>query len=108
MRFHPFVSPRWPASEHTAAAYFHAHRASPLLKPSVAGATELPATRARLGGSIHVPSIPPPSPACTAPTPWQSPGRWWPSVWRDPNQVTTPIGHRFSVDQTSTVLDRKS
>src|SRR4029434_1866444 len=54
---------------------------------------------------IHDPSIPPPSPACTAAPPWQSPGRWWPSVWRDPNQVTTPIGHRFSVDQTITVLD---
>src|SRR4029453_6388567 len=36
----------------------------------------------------------------------------WPSLCHasaqpgaDPNQVTTPIGHRFSVDQTITVLD---
>src|SRR4029453_5112040 len=40
-----------------------------------------------------------------ATTPWQSPCRWSEPAPPDPNQVTTPIGHRFSPDQTITVLD---
>jgi hypothetical protein len=31
--------------------------------------------------------------------------RWWVQVSVDPNQITTPIGHRFSPEQTITVLD---
>ena len=31
--------------------------------------------------------------------------RWWVQVLVDPNQITTPIGHRFSSDPTITVLD---
>lgn len=30
---------------------------------------------------------------------------WWVQEPTDPNQITTPIGHRFSLDQTITVLD---
>jgi hypothetical protein len=31
--------------------------------------------------------------------------RWWVQVSVDPNQITTPVGPRFSSDQTITVLD---
>jgi hypothetical protein len=47
----------------------------------------------------------PPSRVSAAATAWRSPCRGSGQVHPDPNQVTTPIGHRFSVDQTITVLD---
>src|SRR5215510_16096664 len=50
-------------------------------------------------------SGPPPSPAYTAATTEPSPCRWWLRESAYPNQVTTPIGHRFSPEQTITVLD---
>ncbi len=31
--------------------------------------------------------------------------RWWLRGAANPNQITTPVGHRFSSDQTITVLD---
>jgi len=36
---------------------------------------------------------------------WLSPCRWWAREPANPNQITTPVGHRFSSDQTITVLD---
>src|SRR5215831_13643941 len=76
-RFHPLVSPRWPASEHTAAVSFHDHQAVPLLRPSAAGATVVPETVTLLSASRPDPSIRLPSPGYTAATPWRSPGHWW-------------------------------
>src|SRR5262249_34052756 len=46
-----------------------------------------------------------PSQAYTAATAWPSHAPWLPQAQPDPNQVTTPIGTRFSADQTITVLD---
>ena len=65
-----------------------------------------PKQEAPRAASRRDPSTPPPSPACRASTALAEP---LPLVGAravgDPNQVTTPIGHRFSVDQTITVLD---
>ena len=36
---------------------------------------------------------------------WPSLYRWWEPVGADPNQITTPVGPRFSSDPTITVLD---
>jgi hypothetical protein len=60
---------------------------------------------ALLAASTHGRSSRPPSLAYTAATPSPSPCHWLPREPADPNQVTTPIGHRFSLDQTITVLD---
>src|SRR2546423_3765569 len=61
------------------------------------GAPRAASTRAR--------SVRPPSRACRAATFWPSPSHWSVPAGANPNQITTPIGHRFSSDQTITVLD---
>ena len=53
----------------------------------------------------HDRSSPPPSLACTAAIAGPSPCREALRQRANPNQITTPIGHRFSSDQTITVLD---
>src|SRR5215470_16961737 len=77
-RFQPLVSPRWPASEHTAAVSCQDHPGVLLLRPSAAGATAVPETSTLLSASRRGQSIPPPSPAYTAATPWPSRYHWWP------------------------------
>src|SRR5262249_20903632 len=62
-------------------------------------------TGAPRAASRHGRSAPPPWPASAAATAWRSHCRWSVAAPPDPNQVTTPIGTRFSVDQTITVLD---
>src|SRR4029453_16070623 len=51
------------------------------------------------------PSVPRPWRASAAASAWPSPCRASAQAERNPNQITTPIGHRFSSDQTITVLD---
>ncbi len=53
----------------------------------------------------HDRSSPPPSLACTAAISGPSPCREALRQRANPNQITTPVGHRFSSDQTITVLD---
>ena len=77
----------------------------PVLRLSVAAATAARDKGAPLSATTRGLSIPPPSPVYTAATPWRSPCRCWVQEPPDPNQVTTPIGTRFSADQTITVLD---
>ncbi len=60
---------------------------------------------APLSATTRDPSIPPPSLASRAATAWLSRCRWWVRESANPNQITTPVGHRFSSDQTITVLD---
>ena len=55
--------------------------------------------------STRARSIRPPWLGSAAASVWLCRCRWWVEASADPNQVTTPIGHRFSVDQTITVLD---
>src|SRR5215472_4920371 len=95
-RFQPLVSPRWPASEHTAAIACQDHPAVPLLRPSAAGATAGPETAPLLSGSRRGQSIPLPAPAYTAATSWPSLYRWGAPTAANLNHVTTPIGHRLS------------
>ena len=105
MGFQALFTLSWPASERTSDAYCHDHQAAPFLRPSAAGATAAPETSTLLSTSKCDQSIPPPSPGSAAATTWPSHCHWWELVRLDPNQVTTPIGHRFSPDQTITVLD---
>jgi hypothetical protein len=51
------------------------------------------------------PSVPQPSRASAAASVWLSRCPWSVRVGANPNQITTPIGHRFSPDQTITVRD---
>src|SRR6266446_48373 len=76
-----------------------------LLTPPLSVATAARGTGAPPGGSRHGRSAPPPWPAYTAATTWPSRSRLWARAVADPNQITTPVGHRFSSDQTITVLD---
>src|SRR5262249_15954072 len=57
-RFQPPVSPRWPASEHSAAVAFQDHPAVPFLRPSAAGATAGPETRIGKSNGILAPVSP--------------------------------------------------
>src|SRR5438094_2971197 len=100
MGFQPLIPFPWPASERTSAASFHDHPAAPFLRPSAAGATAAPETAAPLSTSTRGRSIPPPSPAYTVATASPSPFRGSPQEPLHPNQITTPVGHRFSSDQT--------
>jgi hypothetical protein len=77
----------------------------PIFRRSVAVATAAPDTGGLLAATTRGQSTRPPSRAYAAPIAWPSPSRWLEPAGADPNQVTTPIGHRFSVDQTITVLD---
>jgi hypothetical protein len=97
--------PPWPVSAHTSAVQPHVRHRVPLLRPSAVGATAARDTRAPLASSTRDRSIPPPSRACTVATSWLSHSRELQRAQPDPNQVTTPIGTRFSADQTITVLD---
>jgi hypothetical protein len=58
-----------------------------------------------LSGSRHDQLTRRPSLAYRGAIALRSPCRWWAGAGGDPNQVTTPIGHRFSLDETITVLD---
>src|SRR5256886_11715565 len=62
-------------------------------------------TAAPRAASRHAWSAPPPWPAYRAAIAWLSRCRWWARAAANPDQITTPIGHRFSPDQTITVLD---
>ena len=53
----------------------------------------------------HDLSAPPPWLACRVATVWMSLHRAWVQAVVNPNQITTPVGHRFSPEQTITVLD---
>jgi len=68
-------------------------------------ATAAPERAGFLSATTRGQSLRLPSPACMVAIAWPSPSRWSVPAGADPNQVTTPIGHRFSVDQTITVLD---
>jgi hypothetical protein len=76
-----------------------------LLTDSQAGATAGHGTAGLLASSRHDRSTQRPWRASAAASAWPSPSRASAQAGADPNQVTTPIGHRFSVDQTITVLD---
>jgi hypothetical protein len=99
------IQPCWPASEHTSTAQRHDHQRPPWFRPRVAGATAEPGRATPLAATTHGQSSQPPSPAYTAVPAWLSHCRWSPQEPANPNQVTTPIGHRSSADQTVTVLD---
>src|SRR5215813_3167699 len=73
--------------------------------PPLAVATAARDTTAPRAASRRDRSAPPPSPVYTAATSSPSLCRWWAPAAANPNQITTPIGHRFSSDQTITVLD---
>src|SRR5437879_3800229 len=75
-RFPDLIRSAWPASAHTSALQRHDHPLVPLLRPSTAVATAVHGTSTLRAGSSHDRSVQPPSPACTAATPWPSPGRW--------------------------------
>ena len=62
--------------------------------------TTAPHAASRRGRSTR-----PPSPGSAAAMAWPSPSRWSGPAGANPNQITTPVGHRFSSDQTITVLD---
>ena len=81
-------------------SYYHSWLTDPL-----AVATAARGTAAPRAGSRRDRSGPRPSLACKAATAWRSRSRWSVTVGVNPNRVTTPIGHRFSPDQTITVLD---
>ena len=104
-RCQSFFQASWLTAERTATAYFHAHTAAPCLRPPGAVATVARDRAALLSASTHGRSILPPSLAYTVATAWLSCSRWSARELANPNQVTTPIGHRFSPDQTITVLD---
>src|SRR5262249_10632721 len=76
-----------------------------LLTPPLAAAMAARGTGALRAASTRDPSVRPPSRACRAATSWRSPCPWSGQAAPNPNQITTPIGHRFSSDQTITVLD---
>jgi len=76
-----------------------------VLTPPLAVATAAPDTARPLSGSRHDRSTRRPSLAYRGAIASRSPCPWWAGAGGDPNQVTTPIGHRFSPDQTITVLD---
>src|SRR5262245_1581297 len=105
MCFQAPVHPSWAASAHTSAALLLDHQPAPGFRPSASVAMAALCTATPLLMSRRDRSGPPPSPAYTAATTEPSPCRWWLRESADPNQVTTPIRHRFSVDQTITVLD---
>src|SRR5215831_9943602 len=65
----PLVSPRWPASEPTAALACQAHQVGPWLRPSATGATAVPDTAPLRAASRRGLSIPLPAPACPAAPP---------------------------------------
>src|SRR6266446_3965932 len=75
------------------------------LIPRLAAATVARGRAAPRAASRRDRSGPQPSLACTAAIAWLSPCRGSARAAVNPNQVTTPIGHRFSSDQTITVLD---
>src|SRR5262249_43553093 len=83
-----------------AAAHHHC-----LLTPPLAAAMAARGTGALRAASTRDPSVRPPSRACRAATSWRSPCPWSGQAAANPNQITTPIGHRFSPEQTITVLD---
>src|SRR5207244_10717320 len=64
-----------------------------------------PEKAARLSSSIRDRSLQLSSSVYRAATAWLSPSHWWARGSTNPNQITTPVGHRFSSDQTITVLD---
>jgi hypothetical protein len=68
-------------------------------------ATAARETAAPRAGSTHDRSIPPPWLVYRGATASSTPYRLSVRAPTNPNQVTTPIGHRFSPDQTITVLD---
>jgi len=76
-----------------------------LLTHSAAAATAARGRAAPRAGSTHGRSAQRPSRAFAAATAWLSQSRWWARAAANPNQITTPVGHRFSSDQTITVLD---
>jgi len=88
-----------------------AHGAPPHHAPQPAScfrlsvATAAPGTGGLLSASTYGRSGQPPSPVYTAATPSLNHGHWWLRGPANPNQITTPVGHRFSSDQTITVLD---
>src|SRR5467141_2244295 len=75
------------------------------LIPRLAAATVARGRAAPRAASRRDRSGPQPSLACTAAIAWLSPCRGSARAAINPNQITTPIGHRFSSDQTITVLD---
>jgi hypothetical protein len=83
-----------------AAAHHHC-----LLTPPRAAATAARERATPPAASRRDPSAPRPWPAYRAAIAWLSRRRWWARAAANPNQITTPIGHRFSPDQTITVLD---
>jgi hypothetical protein len=76
-----------------------------MLTPWLAAATVARGRAAPRAASRRDPSVRPPSRACTAALAWLSLCRGSARAVVNPNQITTPIGHRFSPDQTITVLD---
>src|SRR5215467_6323901 len=77
----------------------------PVFRLSVAVAKTAPGTEILLSATTRGPSTQLPSRVYRAATPSPSPCHWSPREPANSNQITTPIGHRFSPDQTITVHD---
>src|SRR5262249_8232292 len=78
---------------------------SPPLTLPAAAAMVARETAALLSRSTRARSIRPPWLGSAAASVWLCRCRWSVRGAADPNQITTPIGHRFSPEQTITVLD---
>jgi hypothetical protein len=91
---------RWLRRPPFAVPHHHFLLTDPLVVATAARETATPRA-----GSRRDPSGPRPWRASAAASAWPSPCHASAPAERNPNQVTTPIGHRSSADQTITVLD---